>query len=215
MAEIAVIVPTINRARLLPGLIDSIHIHTKHAYIIYIVVESCDPESLTTLEGRDCVPLVGDYGSYTVAANAGVDWTTEPYFIVANDDVLFGPGWDEAALAHMHDPIRVVGINQGNGRTDCFFLVDRRYLSEQSGVIDEPGRFYHDGYWSQFCDTEFCEVAKARGVWADAPDALIEHRHWTLGKSDMDENYQVAVASVPHDQDLYESRRGMWAGSSM
>jgi GT2 family glycosyltransferase len=146
--------------------------------------------------------LVGNFGSYAAAANAGVRATAEPLFLVANDDVIFGSGWDVAAVAAMQNPVHVVGIDQGNGRTDCFFLVDRSYL--------DGGDLYHDGYVSQYCDTEFCERAKAAGVWADAPGAMIEHRHWTMGKAAIDVNYRKAIDVGAADRELYERRREAW-----
>ena len=144
--------------------------------------------------------MLGAWGSHIASVNAGVRATTEPLFAVVNDDVIFHDGWDIAATSVMRDPVRVVGIDQGNGRTDCFFLVDRRYINGRDD-------FYHPGYRSQYCDTEFAERAKAAGVWADAPGALIEHMHWTLGKSEIDDNYRKAIESAEHDHALYEERR--------
>ncbi len=208
----AIIVPTVNRSHLLARLLYSIHSSTIKPHDVYFMVEEADEATQRVLKERmGCHVMLGAFGSYTKAANEGVRRTAEPYFLVANDDVIFHPDWDVEALKLMRDSIRVVGIDQGDGRTDCFFLVDRRYIAERSGVHDEPDAFFHDGYRSQFCDTEFAELAKARGVWADAPGALIEHRHWTFGKAEVDANYQVAIASVDHDQRLYQERRRAWA----
>jgi glycosyltransferase involved in cell wall biosynthesis len=201
---IAIIIPTVDRAHLLPGLLESIEAATELEHHVYFVVEHSDVMTRLVLEDQHAEHelVVGDWGSYTAASNVGVRKSDEPLFLVANDDVVFHAGWDVAAVEAMRDPVRVVGVDQGNGRTDCFFLVDRRYL--------DGGDLYHPDYQSQWCDTEFAEVAKARGVWADAPGALIEHRHWTLGKAPVDSTYQKAIASDAHDRVLFEQRRKAW-----
>jgi GT2 family glycosyltransferase len=205
VSELAIIVPTVNRSHLLAGLLESITASTETEHKTYFVIESSDSDTWRALLALGSGYVrVGEFGSYTAAANHGVASTTEPYFLIANDDVVFHPGWDTAALDAMTDPVRVVGIDQGNGRHDCFFLVDRRY-------VQEVGEFYHPGYTSQYVDTEFVERAQARGVWAQADGALIEHRHWTLGKSQMDDNYSRAVAVGGRDRELYEQRKQQWA----
>jgi hypothetical protein len=205
LADLAVIVPTVNRHERLPSLLANIHSATATPHRVYFVVESGDKQTLVVLSGLSAtgehVNLIGDYGSYVRSANTGVHSSLEPYFLVANDDVVFHPEWDTRALAAMKGSVRVVGIDQGNGQTECFFLVDRRYLDEY------PGPFYHTEYISWYCDTEFTDLAKKRGVWAVADGALIEHMHWTLGKSEVDKNYAMAEAAAPHDEALYHRRR--------
>lgn len=205
MSQIAIIIPTRRRAHLLPGLVESIRANTTAAYTIHLTVEREDVDTRAAAEKLIVNAIIGEYGSHVASANAGVRATGEPLFVVANDDVIFHPGWDVRALERMVPPIKVVGINQGNGVTTCFSLVDRSYITEHGG------EFYYPGYLSQFCDTEVADLARARGVWADAPDALIEHCHWTLGKAEIDENYQQAIDSVAHDRQVYADRSHLWA----
>jgi hypothetical protein len=130
-SEIAIIIPTVNRSGLLRPLLDNIHEATETPHQVYFVVESSDEPTLReTAELKSPhVSIIGAYGSYTRAANAGVRATKEPLILVANDDVVFHFGWDRAALERMQEPVLVVGIDQGNGRFDCFFLVDSRYIT--------------------------------------------------------------------------------------
>lgn len=204
MPDIGVVLPTRNRAEKLAPLVENIHAVTDASVRVYAVAERDDAETVATLERiEDVVPVIGTFGCYVAASNAGVAETTERYVLVANDDCWFHDGWDSRVLAEFKDGVRVVGVDQGNGRTDCFFLADRAYVEEHG--------LYHDGYRSQYCETEFCDLAKERGVWAEATGDLIEHRHWTLGKSAMDENYHAAVAAVPDDERLYRERRRLRA----
>jgi len=50
-----------------------------------------------------------------------------------------------------------------------------------------------------------------RGVWADAPDAVVEHVHWRFRKADRDHpNYQKAIATNAQDMQTYAERRAQW-----
>lgn len=199
--QVAIVIPTRKRSQLLAPLAENIAAVTAVAHTIYWVVENGDQatiEALWPLAGKQ-VFTEPDIG-LPQATNLGIAAAREPYVLVTNDDVWFYADWDTNALAKMTADIAVVGINQGNGRCDCFFLIDHSY-------IEQHGDFFFDGYRSQYCDTEAADIAKARGVYAEAPDALIEHRHWTFGKSALDENYRLAIASASGDQETYERRR--------
>jgi hypothetical protein len=78
------------------------------------------------------------------------------------DDLNFQPGWDTAALALMDGWVQVVGTNDllnpyvTAGLHATHYLVDRRYLDDVGGVVDQgPGSFLFDGYDHQYTDTEF------------------------------------------------------------
>lgn len=212
-ARLAILVPTLGRHERLESLMRSIHECTRETHHVYVMVEPKDTatcETVRAFDDDDRVTVhVGEYGSYVNSTNFGFHVSTELFVFAAADDVVFTPGWDVKAFEVMRRPIRVVGIDQGNGRQDCFFLVDRRYIVRY-GTIDEPGQFYHPGYVSQYCDTEFVDTAKMRGVWSDSK-AKIEHQHWTLGKSSMDDTYRIAVDNTAADRGLYWSRMRLWA----
>ena len=63
------------------------------------------------------------------------------------DDLNFHPGWDTAALAVMDGWVQVVGTNDllnpyvTAGLHATHYLVDRRYLDDVGGVVDQgPAR---------------------------------------------------------------------------
>ena len=212
-AQLAVIVPTVNRADKLAPLVADIHANTTTPHRIYLVMEHWDTDSIDAAKPLDTVDVIGSFGSNAAAVNGGYRASREPFLALVNDDCRFTPGWDTAALEHMSLTTHIVGINQGNGVCTSFSMVRRAFIQQHSGVFDKPDTLYHE-YVSQFPDTEFAEYAKHRGVWEDAPESVIEHLHWTFGKSEMDANYEKAVATYGVDQPVYEERRRQWTAAS-
>lgn len=212
MSDLAVIVPTVNRANLLGPLVRNIHATTALTHRVYLVMENRDTESIVAARDTDALRVVGVFGSNAAAVNAGYRASTEPYLALVNDDCRFLPGWDLAAHKYLSDTTHIVGINQGDGRCTSFSMVRRAYIREHSGVFDQPDTLYHE-YLSQFPDTEFAEYAQHRGVWADARDAVIEHQHWVFGKADAGHvNYAKARDTFAIDQETYQRRRQQWQG---
>jgi hypothetical protein len=211
MTQLAVLVPTVNRAHLLAPLVTNIHETTPTSHRIYLVMEANDLPSVAAAAGLDAESVVGGFGSNAAAVNGGYRASTEPFIAILNDDVACTPGWAETALAHMSDETHIVGINQGDGRCTSFSMVRRSYIQDHSGVFDQPDTLYHE-YVSQFPDTEFAEYAQQRGVWADAPDSVVMHEHWVFGKADAnDPNYVKARETFAGDQAVYQQRRAQWA----
>lgn len=208
MTDLALIIPTFRRAAKLGPLLENIAETTSTPHRVYLVVENKDRETVEMvrqLEG-DFIPVFGDHGGCAASTNAGYRASCEPYFLFCNDDVRFTEDWDLCALEKMKPPVQVVGINQGDGRTESFALIARDYIEQHSGVFDRPNTVMHP-YRSQFCDDELADTAKARGVWAAAADSVIQHLHWTMGLSEMDDNYRLAVAAFREDQATYMERK--------
>lgn len=211
MTKLAVVVPTVNRAGMLEALVANIHAATATKHRVYLVMETDDQESIRVAERLDTIDVIGEFGSNATAVNGGYWAATEPFLALLNDDVVCHPGWDTAALAYMSDTIHIVGLNQGDGRCTSFSMIRRAFIEEHSGVFDKPNTLYHE-YVSQYPDTEFSEYAKHRGVWADAPDALIEHMHWVFGKGDVNHpNYQKAIRTHDGDHAAFVERCRQWA----
>lgn len=209
-SEIAVLIPTLGRAERLAGLVDNVHAVTVAEHRVYLIMERDDFASIGAAKSLDAISVVGEYGSCAAAVNEGYRVSVEPFFAVANDDVRFHDGWDVAALAHFNDRVQIVGLNDGSGDCKCFSIARRRYIEQHSGVFDRPNTVYHT-YRSQCPDTEFAFYAQLRGVWADAPDAVLQHEHWRFGKADPDHpNYVKARQSTDSDLAVYAERRAQW-----
>lgn len=207
---IAVLIPTINRADMLAQLAANIFDATDGQVRIYLIMEHDDRASIKAAESLDTTDIVGEFGSCSAAMNAGYWASTEPFVLIANDDCVFHPGWDTAALRYFNDHIHIVGVNDGVGDCKCFSVVRRAFIEEHSGVYDKPNTLFHT-YKSQGPDTEFTFYAMLRGVWAAAPDAVVEHVNWRTGRADPDHpNYLKARDTIAEDLAEYNRRWPYW-----
>lgn len=208
-ADLAILCPTLNRADKLPALVENIHENTETSHVIYFVMEAHDRDSFNAVKGLDCWAVQGRFGSCAAAYNAGFEFSTEPFCFLANDDLEFPKGWELPALSVIDD-YPIVGVNEGHNRMTCFSMVRRDFIEAESGVFDKPGTLVHP-YKSQYVDTELAEYAKARGVWGEAVEGGVIHRHHDFGDADPTHpNYLKARATLDEDRATYETRRVQW-----
>lgn len=211
MPELAILIPTVNRADKLVDVYDDLVTHTTASFRVYFVMEEWDADSISAVEHLPSKSIVGDYGSCAAAYNAGFDASCEPYVFLSNDDVQYPEGWQEPALHILKSgAAKVVGVNEGHGRMTCFSMVERAYIEEHSGVYDKPSTLVHP-YASQYVDTELADYAKVRGVWAEAPEGGVIHAHWEFGLADRDHpNYRKVRATLAQDWQTYSNRKIEW-----
>jgi len=210
--RIAVIIPTFNRTDKLERAAKNVHENTTISHRIYFVIEPGEWASFNEIKRIGESLIISKYpGCHTGAANTAYEETYEPFFMLANDDFNFHPGWDIEAMSKMVDGVSVVGVNDGMGQYTPITFVRRSYIQEQSGSMDTKNTLYFPGYNHNYVDTEFAETAKKRGVWTECPESVVEHLHWTYNKSPMDKTYEKSHATASQDQLLYESRRILWS----
>lgn len=220
---IDIIAPTLWRHERLAGLVANIHDATVSSHRITFVLETADTESINEIarlsrgDGSVRGILNDRIPTSTGAFNAGVLASTSPYWLLGADDLRFHRAWDLAALKRMTGDVRVVGCHdlrrrdsyKGTGASH--FLVDRRYLADQGGSPDlPPGIAFCEDYTHFGIDIEFVGVAQRRNVYAHALDAVVEHCHWTTGKTDRDATSDHAEDSRQADLELERSRQHMW-----
>lgn len=178
-----------------------------------------DSDELDAVEstGADFIemPFQRARGDYARKINWGFRVTEEPWLFNAADDVRFTPGWAEAALACAERTgVRVIGTNDlgrwaGTRRPSPHSLVARSY-GEERGTIDQKGNLLHEGYDHQYVDTELVETARARGEYAYAEDAIVEHMHPVWRKATLDRIYRLGQASGAVDYQLFRRRERLW-----
>lgn len=184
MADLAVIVPTLGRADALEPLARAFEEASPEHRMLFV----CDPDDRASIAAARGEALVCG-GSYAQKVNAGLRHTSEPYCLIAADDVHPHPGWFEAAVAQMSDTVGFVSVNDlGNpavmaGEYATFALIARWYAE----LDDEP---YFEGFQHGCCDVDASLRAKARGAFAYAPEAVVEHRHPDWGKASVDATYR-------------------------
>jgi hypothetical protein len=86
------------------------------------------------------------------------------------------------------------GIN--NGTLATTYLCDAEFVK----------KYLHTGYHHNYCDTELHEIAKIQGKLVYAPEAKLEHRHWTVGFA-KDETYAKNDGYLSVDRDLFLERK--------
>lgn len=208
---LAVLCPTVHRAEKLEALAENLRENTTVAYRLYFVVESWDERTFDAAGHiPGCVVVRGDFGSCAAAYNAGFEASTEPYVFLANDDLEFPKGWELPALEMIQSGTPIVGVNEGHNRMTCFSMVERQFIEDFSGVFDRPGTLVHP-YKSQYVDTELAEYAKHRGVWGEAVEGGVIHRHHEFGEADPNHpNYVKARSTCGEDHRVFEERKRSW-----
>lgn len=169
----------------------------------------------------------GEPGDYARKINAGYRASTEPFIFTGADDLLFRPGWREAALREMTSPsypqrgggfpygVGVVGtVDLCNDRTmrgehSTHSLVARWYADE-GACVDQDHVIYHEGYWHEYCDDELVRTAMSRGAWAHAAESVVEHVHMLRDASLDDETYRHGRRASRLSRRLFLRRRALW-----
>ena len=224
MSEIVVLVPVLDRPQRAHRVTDSLREATATPYRLLFLCTKGDRKEIAACHeaveafGGEVVicPFPLDGGDFARKTNYGISISSEPWVFAGADDLYFERGWDVVALAvagsmrkrfigtnDLHNP-RVV-----RGKTATHPLVARSYIDE-CGTIDEPGKLYHEGYGHAWVDGEAAETAMARGEWAFARRAHVEHLHplWTGAPADA--TYERGSESYLLDRELFLERRRLW-----
>lgn len=213
MSELVILVPVLNRPHNVAPLLRTIKATTSHARVLFLADEGDEAESAEIRRQRKASSLRVDVltpgGNYASKINRGVEETKEPLLFIGADDLRFKEGWLKAAKAKL-DPAQVVGVNDLIPRQrehTTHFLVTRPYA--ELGQWDGPG-LLHEGYAHNFVDDELIATAKARGVYAYAEDAIVEHLHPNAGKVETDDVYRLGMANFRHDRRKFRKRAHQW-----
>lgn len=222
--DVAILIPVLRRPHRVMPVATSALDNTPRATVFFLATDG-DTDELDAI--YDCrKELGGDivrfgvlspnrYGDYARKINYGYRHTTEPFMLFGADDLLFHPGWFDAAVALMSDEVAVVGTQDLanrrvlRGEHSTHPLVARWYI-DQAGTVDERGKALHEGYLHEFVDDEFIETAKAREVFAFCDQAVIEHLHPAVGKAPLDDLYRDEPRRMTQGRVLYSRRRLLW-----
>jgi len=214
MSQVAILVPVLDRPHRIAPLLENIAQATDLPYrVIFAASDQPTIDELDRLGAEYLVDEGGDEGSYPKRINRLFAATTEPYVLLAADDLSFRPGWLQAALRAMEQVNGVVGINDLFNMAGVHFFVSRDYINTLGGCIDEPGVVLHEGYRHCYCDDEFRHTAKARKRWIFAHDAVIEHLHPGADKSASDATYLLGESTMDQGRATFISRSHLWQGA--
>lgn len=215
MAKLSIWLPTYKRPHKLKEVADNIRQTTKNSYTLYFGLEPDDKDGIEAAKKvRGAVVIINPYEmGYSNTIQAMYEHSDEPFAFHANDDFLFLDRWDEQPLAMFESPwVMMVGVKQKADDTGCSAICfwRRRYIVEQSGVMDMPNRVFYP-YHHNYQDTESTLTAQKRGVWAKCEAPCIEHQHPGFTGGDKDETYKKNDATANKDKETFESRRHLWS----
>lgn len=216
MERTVILIPVLGRPARVAQLVASIKAATPEPHRVLFIA---DPDDTPTLEAIAAAgaEVITPGGSYARKINAGIAATSEPLIFLAADDLTFHPGWLTAAAAKLTDRIGVVGTNDLanprviSGQHATHSLVARWYAD--LGHHDGPG-LLHEGYRHNFVDDELVATARARGAWAVAADAHVEHHHPCWGTAEVDATYERGRQHFRLDRRLWLHRSRLIAAAT-
>ncbi|MBA3678786.1 hypothetical protein H0W80_01135 [Candidatus Saccharibacteria bacterium] len=214
---LGIYIPTFGRAGKLQQVADNIKEATNSEYKLYWGVEAHDRESILAAKdtGAEAIVNTGN-PCYSDALQEIYENSDEDIFFWANDDFLFLKDWDVAPLKKLEEnpQVMVLGVHDGNPNTKyhSISIIRRKYIEEQSGVVDMPNRVLYP-YLHNYVDDELANTAKARGVWDFCETPCIHHQHHSftwLGDFKHDATYAKNDATFTEDSRTYNERIHLW-----
>jgi len=214
---LGIYLPTYGRAGKLQQVADNIKESTNSEYKLYWGVEAHDRESILAAKDTKAEVIINTGNpSYSDALQEIYENSDEEIFFWANDDFLFLKDWDVAPLKKLEEnpQIMVLGVHDGNPNTrySTISFIRRKYIEEQSGVVDMPNRVLYP-YKHNYVDDELTGTAKARGVWDLCEAPCIQHQHHSfkfLGDFPHDDTYAKNDKGLAEDSQTYNERTHLW-----
>jgi hypothetical protein len=211
---IAVIVPVLSRPGRVASLLASFRACTSEAdAAIYFVAQTSDTAEVEAIRAAGLDPLlVGDEDRpWCRKINRGYERTTEPWLLLAADDVAFRPGWVDLIRPLLQSHAGVIGTNDLGNRSTMIGIhsthpLVRRAYADICGTVDERRKVVHGAYAHNFPDTELVATARRRGLYVHRADLVIEHLHPSWGKGQTDAVYALGASSFARDQALFRQR---------
>lgn len=210
MSVLAILVPVLERPHRVRPLLNAIREATSVPYRVLFLADPGDRVE------QDAIAAAGGWmlspgGPYAAKINHGVRATTEPWLLFGADDAEPRPGWFEAATA---TGAQVIGLNDLILRPNrpehaTHFLVSREAATLPC-IDGSPGPLCEQyAHWRT--DDELIATAKRRGMYAYAPDAIVEHvGHPMLPDGVDDETYRKGRATARLDGKRFARRTHMW-----
>jgi hypothetical protein len=211
---VAVVVPVLRRPHRVAPLVQSFRATTDPSEArLYFVAQASDMAEIDAIRSAGLEPIiVGDVDqSWARKINRGYERTTEPWILLAADDLRFHPRWLDEVRAMLLTFQGVIGTNDlgspdtANGNRSTHPFVNRAYAAI-CGTADERNKICHEGYHHNFPDTELVMTAKARGMFRHSPRCCLEHLHPLWGKAPHDEIYKLGMSRWYEDQALFYRR---------
>lgn len=212
MNDVAVVVPVLNRPHRAAPFMTSLRDSTENA-TVYAIAGDEDLQTKSAWITARANVLCSWRTSFPEKVNFAYSMTTEPWLFLVGDDVVFHRGWvDELFRVAATTGAQVIGSNDlanprcEDGSHAPHMLISRQYIAERGASWDGPGVVCHEGYRHMFVDDEIVTVAKQRGVFAFAREAVVEHLHPVVNKAEVDATYRLGWSYAEVDKSRFAER---------
>lgn len=213
--KLAIFLPTYKRPHALAEVAKNLETATGSQFTLYFGLEKDDYAGLDAAIATGHRAVINKYEpGYSNTIQSIYEASKEPFILHANDDFLFLPNWDLGPLSMFErEDLMVVGLRQTEGDThgSAISLFRRRYIEEQSGVMDMPNRIFYP-YNHNYVDTEFTQTAQSRNVWAKYGDLVIIHQHPGFTGKEKDHTHKKNDETVHLDEATFNQRKHLWGG---
>lgn len=205
---ISVLLPTTGRPDMAQRCIRDLRATTCGHKLEIVCAVDADPESRQRLEPNVDQLLYSEaYRGCSRAWNDCLAVATGDPIVFAADDLLWEPGWLDAALAKLAefpDGWGLVGFNDGHWdeTLSTHYLMSRRFVVEVLG-----GVVAWDFYRHSFNDAEVNERARLAGRYAWCETARVGHQHWLFGGRPRDATDERTLGDHAESEQIFNQRR--------
>jgi GT2 family glycosyltransferase len=142
--DVAVVIPTFNGARWLPGVLASVAAQTVAPSEVVVVDDGSTDDSAALAEAAGVrVVRLERNGGFARAANAGIAATSSEAVALVNTDVVLAPHWLEVAAEALREGDAAVATKMAD-LGDPTVLYSAGDVLRRDGVCEQRGRFEAD-----------------------------------------------------------------------
>lgn len=213
--EVAVVVPVLGRPQNAAPFVESLRASEADSARLYVVADEDDTDTITAwlATGTRVIVRAGSRGTFAEKVNLGFARTDEPWLFLVGDDVVFHPGWLQAARSvERTSKAKVIGTNDlanprvQSGTHAVHFFVERRYVLDRGASFDGPGVLAPECYRHCYVDDEIVLVARLHDLWSPCLTAVVEHRHPVWGTAPDDATYELGRRRKRLDEMTWDAR---------
>jgi len=210
-AKISLLIPTRQRPEMLKRVYDSAFNLASHPGLVELIyyVDN-DDKSYDDLNLYNATKVSGPRDVLSKAWNCCYDSSTGEIVWHGGDDNIFRTeSWDDVVrdtFEEYPDRIAFIWGNDGNGESERNGFATHGFLHKN--WVDTVGRFLPPYFVSDYNDTWLNEIAHAIDRHRHI-DIMIEHMHFSLGKSEKDQNTtdRLTRHSKENPEALYSSQK--------
>lgn len=204
MGDLAVLVPSRGRPGSIVRLQDAMDLTCRADTSLVVGVDDDDPtlDDYLGLSGLEVIVLSGFQRQLVRWLNAlGKSYAETHRFLghIGDDNVPHTVGWDTRILESLERNLFCFGDDLDPGRPPGSLSI---HIFMRSSVVKTLGYMGPPGIQHMYVDPVWFAWGQATSI-EFLPDVVLEHLHYSLGRSPMDESYQASTGLIPADCERY------------